>query len=164
MTRSYVEHITAEYFRKKGYIVETNINYKAPSSSGWHDIDVLAIGIDDVLVIECKAYFGKNNYAEEVRDVEEKADWIVANKLPEYNHIIGEKRIRKLYVTDAKGTPGLSTTFATSEVEFISLKDILSNLIQMLKDQMSPDKVIIGKEDDYVIRTLISLIYNDLLK
>ena len=55
MARGFAEEIARAYYRLRGYTVEGDIRLVRPGSRQPSDIDVLAFGDTDVVVVQCKA-------------------------------------------------------------------------------------------------------------
>lgn len=64
MPLSLAEEVVDIYFQKNGYFTTRNLSYLSKRSSkkqaGYFDIDVLAIGQEEIVIVSCKRSLKKN--------------------------------------------------------------------------------------------------------
>ena len=162
MALSYTEEIVSEYFRHltdgKGrpkYMVSEHVQFQ---EKGWKDIDILAIGKDEICIIQTKsdAAFKKtvDESIDSAKDYFREAEKFVAKQ-----YDIKDKRIRKVFIADF----GLSKTFQKSlpayGIETKKLRDIFIEYINILH-KLYPDIYHLGKEENNVTRILMFLSYS----
>ena len=81
MLLSFTEELVSEYCKhivdnkgKPKYLVSEYIHYQMPKKGvkvkGWHDIDVLAIGRQEMLIIQTKQYAIFENTKKELKEAE----------------------------------------------------------------------------------------------
>ena len=142
MGLSYTEELVSEYFKHliddKGipkYMVSEHVQYQNPQAStqvkGWSDIDVLAIGNDEICIIQTKSFAVFENTVKE--SINSALDYFkIAEKFVKQRYPIERKKIRKIFIADI----GLSETFTKSlppaGIETLKLKDIFRTILLCL--------------------------------
>lgn len=166
MTISYVEDITSEFYRLKGYFISKDIPYQIPKKvsgkkvSGWKDIDVLAINDKEVLIIECKAFLGYEKSDKVTQDLLQRfkyAEKAVKNNI----QLAKNKRIRKILVVDSS-IKKVENELKKKGITVHSLEDIMKEFLDILRKRLKTGRV--GKEQHPITRTLIFLLECGFLK
>jgi hypothetical protein len=168
MGLSYTEELVSEYFKHltdgKGrplYTVSEHAHFQAEGSigvRGWRDIDVLAIGRNEICMIQTKSYaIFENTVKESIESAKEyfkEAESFIAKR-----YDIKGKKIRKIFIADL----GLSKTFIESlsseGIEVKRLKDVLLEYLNILH-KLYPGIYRLGKEENNVTRILMLLTYS----
>jgi len=166
MGLSYTEELVSEYFKHitddKGlpkYMVSEHVQYQNLQAStqvkGWSDIDVLAIGADEICIIQTKSFAV---FKPTVREsINSALDYFTnAEKFVKQRYPIKGKTIRKIFVADY----GLSETFRNgllpAGIETVKLRDVFKDYLNLL-NKMYPDYRV-GKEENNLTRILIFML------
>ncbi len=175
MPLSYTEEIASEYFRhietpdgRPKYLVSEKVKYLEPRETakkvrGWHDIDVLAIGTEEVCIVETKMSTiggGRTTQDEKAKGIADsfrKAELFVKSQYTE--HVEG-KTVRKIFVADYTTSP-FEERLKAQGIETLRLKDVVASLLKLLKERT---KRRLGREESNVTRTLIHLLGAGLVK
>ena len=172
MTLSYTEEIVSEYFKhlttkdgKPKYIVSEHIYYQEKGSSkkvkGWHDIDVLAIGKEEICIIQTKSYAffmqtKKDSIGETVKFFKD------AERVVRKRYDVSNKKIRKIFIAHYGLSKSFKKELSKKNIESRDLEDIIQDFLRILKKQIKG--YLIGKEDNIMTRTLIALIEGKFIK
>jgi len=145
--------------RRPKYMVSEHVHFQTQEGKrgvrGWTDIDILAIGKDEICIIQTKSFAIFKKTIEEsiksIKDYFEAAENFVAKQ-----YDIKEKKIRKIFIADF----GLSKTFekflSAFGIEARKLADIFVEYINILH----PDIYHLGKEENNVTRILMFISYS----
>lgn len=169
MGLSYTEELVGEYFRhlmdedgRPKYMVSEHVHFQPEKAKkgvkGWTDIDILAIGKDEICIIQTKSFaVFKKTIEESIKSAKDYFD--AAEKFVAKQYDIKEKKIRKIFIADF----GLSETFQNRlsdyGVESKKLADIFKEYINNLH-RLYPDIYHLGKEENNVTRILMFLCYS----
>jgi len=157
MPISYVEDITAEFYRLKGYFILKDFAYQVPKEitgkkvKGWKDIDVLALSESEVLIIECKAFTGYKKSDEMIKMLMEDFQYAESEikKLP----LVKNKRLRKVLVVDYS-VKKVEKELQSKGIEIFLLENLMKDFIVTLKERIKSG----CKEEHPMTRTLVFLI------
>ena len=151
---SYVEHIVGEYYKKLGYFISSRVKYFS-RKWGWKDIDLLAVNENEVLIIECKG--GAKNHSEMAKKIIE--DIVEINKYIDEKMPLakGKKRRNLLVVAFTLSPKTVEHELHSRGVDVLYLQNVIKNFLKLLEKEMKESKKI-GKEEDFVTRTLKQLI------
>lgn len=186
MPTSYVEDLAAAALERQGYVVIRNTWIRLPKniekhSQHWTDIDILAVGAEDVLICSCKAFLGSGKAA---IIAEETAIW--------FDHAVAEiakdtrlrgltdgRSIRRVMVLDSPGSRLITTALQARDIEIFHLEDLFVGLVQhavgLLRD-LNPKlakkgkfwvrrvETILGKDEDPMRRLILAMLTWDVLK
>jgi hypothetical protein len=169
MGLSYTEELVSEYFRhvmdddrRPKYMVSEHVHFQPEKAKkgvkGWTDIDILAIGKDEICIIQTKSFaIFKKTIEESIKSAKDYFE--AAEKFVAKQYDIKEKKIRKIFIADF----GLSETFQKSlkafGIEARKLADIFVEYINILHS-LYPDIYHLGKEENNVTRILMFLCYS----
>lgn len=148
------------YFEKKGYLVVSNIRFQlkkertGKSVAGWSDIDLIALGLNEVIVVQCKSFLGTEKSEKIAKKI---ADWFkhVMDFLKHDNiwkNWLKGRTLRKCLVVDAT-VMKTESVLEKKGIEIIHYEGMLTELLQILKSGMARK----GK-DDAIIRLLCAMI------
>jgi hypothetical protein len=167
MSLGYVEELALRYFRKKGYLVHTNIWFQLKKErtrkkvAGWSDIDMLALTPEEVILVQCKSFLGQKKSESIANELiawfENAEDYL--NNDASWKAWINGRNIKRCLVVDSS-VKKTEKRLKEKDIQVMYYSHVLSELIRMLR---SPD-IRKGKEDDSIIRLLCALIDKDLLK
>lgn len=169
MGLSYTEELVSEYFRhltddehRPKYMVSEHVHFQVEKAKkrvkGWTDIDILAIGKDEICIIQTKSFaVFKKTVDESIKSAKDYFD--AAENFVAKQYDIKEKKIRKIFVADF----GLSETFQNRlsdyGIESKKLADVFKEYINNLQ-KLYPDIYHLGKEENNVTRILMFLCYS----
>ena len=169
MGLSYTEELVSEYFRhfidaegRPKYMVSEHVHFQKEEAQtevkGWSDIDILAVGKDEICIIQTKSYAIFENTVKESID-SAKQYFKDAEKFVTKQYDVEGKKIRNIFLADF----GLSKTFQTSlpeaGIEVIKLRDIFKEFLNIL-NELYPDIYHLGKEENNVTRIMLFLSYS----
>ena len=163
---SYTEELVSEYYKhledngKPRFFISEHVHFPRGRKYGWSDIDVLAIGKDEIHIVQTKGYaIHKKTVEETVEDVVEF--FKEAENFVRRTFDIGNKKIVKVFIADIGLSENLKNQLKNNGIdEVLSLKDITLKFFKILlqKYPEMPSKV--GKEESNVTRTLLFLLYS----
>jgi hypothetical protein len=163
----YVEELAVRYFRKKGYLVHTNIWFQLKKErtkkkvAGWSDIDMLALSNSEALVVQCKSFLGTKKSESIVKELiawfENAEDYLKNDS--HWKQWIDSRSLKRCLVIDTS-VKKTEKKLKENNVEVMHYSSLLTELIDMLR---SPE-IRKGKEDDPIVRLLCALIDKNLLK
>ncbi len=167
MGLSYTEELVSEYFRhltdEKGkplYMVSEHVHFQVEETKkavkGWKDIDILALGKNEVCIIQTKSYAIFENTVEESIQSAEKY-FNEAEKFVSQNYDIKGKRIRKIFIADFGLSKPFQKSLSAKGIEAKKLREIFIEYINILH-KLYPDYHL-GKEENNVTRILMFLSY-----
>jgi hypothetical protein len=169
MGLSYTEELVSEYFRhitdengRPKYTVSEHVHFQPEKAKkgvkGWTDIDILAIGKDEICIIQTKSFaiFKKtiNDSIKSINEYFEAAENFVAKQ-----YDIKEKKIRKIFIADFGLSETLQKSLEGLGIESRKLADIFVEYINILHC-LYPDIHHLGKEENNVTRILLFLSYS----
>ncbi len=167
MSLGYVEELAVRYFRKKGYLVHTNIWFQLKKErtkkkvAGWSDIDMLALSKNDALIVQCKSFLGTKKSESIVKELiawfKNAEDYLETDS--HWKQWIERRTLKRCLVVDIS-VKKTETGLKNENVEVVHYTSLLTDLIDMLKTS----EIRKGKEDDPIIRLLCALIDKKLLK
>jgi len=172
MSLTYTEELAVEYFKhildnngKLEYMVSFRVPFQIPKNTakkvrGWSDIDVLAIGNEEICVVQTKSFTGTKRKELIINDISnffKYADEYVENQNYGLN-----KNIRNIFIVDYT-TKSVIKSLEEKGIEVMLLKDIAIELIKILEKRLG-EKQRVGKEESNVTRTLLFLIDHELFK
>lgn len=174
MPLSFTEELVSEYYKhivdnegRPKYLVSEHIHYQMPKRGvkvkGWHDIDVLAIGREEVLIIQTKQYATfEDTKKESIQALQEF--FKDAEKIVKQNYDVKDKKIRKIFVAEDMST-NIKNEMEQLGIEADWLGEIIKKFMQLLYDKWEPEykktgKISFGKEENNLTRILLSLTLN----
>lgn len=174
MALSYTEELVSEYYKhvlddknKPKYVVSEKVKYKGPKGIGWSDIDVLAIGTDEIRVIETKHYTRKRKGVDMIKKLSKSLD--AAKKHVKMQPYSKGKNIKKVFI----GTYMSETIVKKLQqkgIETRYLGDIVKDFLRILRRKIYPNWPKKrpwggrGKEESNVTRSLILLLEEEFIK
>ena len=186
MPTSYVEDLAAAALERQGYVVIRNTWIRLPKnvekhSQHWTDIDILAIGAEDVLICSCKAFLGSGKAATIAEDT---ATWFdhAAEEIQKDVRLRGltdGRSIRRVVVLDSPGSRAIATALSERAIEIIHLEDLFVGLVHHAvghlrdlnpklakKDKFWVRRVetVLGKDEDPMRRLILAMLTWDVLK
>lgn len=161
MTTGYVEQLALRYFGKKGYIVQPSVWFQLDKAKtgkkvgGWSDIDLVALSQQELVIIQCKAFFGVKK-AEAV--VQGLVVWFrqaesFLRKDPMWKPWLEGREIVKCMVVD-HFVKKAERLLSDQGIQILLYEDVLKELLLLLQK----GKARKGKEDDAIIRLLVAMI------
>jgi len=165
MPLSLSEEVAELYYRKKGYFVTRNISYLARKRSkkqpGNMAIDILALRGKEAITVSCKrGSLNAKQEEEELETFELAKNHIISD--PKWKSALEGCGIKKAYVAEYV-TKHNKNHFKEHNVEVITLEEMIQELIQLLKEEMTP-KMLVGAEAEILPRILKFVIEHDLMK
>lgn len=166
MPLSFTEELVSEYYKhivdnkgKPKYLISEHIHYQMPKKSvkvkGWRDIDVLAIGRQEILVIQTKQYaMFENTKKESVQALQHFFQ--DAEKIVKQNYDVKGKNIRKIFVAEDMSV-NMKKELEKLGIEAEWLSEIIKKFMQLL---YSKGRISLGKEENNLTRILLSLTLN----
>lgn len=168
MPLSYTEELVSEYYKHitndtshPKYVVSEKVKYKGPKGIGWSDIDVLAIGTDEICIVETKHYTYKQMKINIVKKLQKSlaaAERYI--KTQPYSH---GKKLKKVFVATYVSNP-IIIGLQQKGIEVHRLRELVKGLLLILRTKIYPNwplkknKGGIGKEESNVTRCLILLL------
>jgi len=168
---SYTEELVAEYYKhlkdeddKPRYIVTTHQMFKLKHTKkpvkGWTDIDVLAFGKKDILIIQTKSMANfKQNWSQSkpaiISFFEEALDFV------RNQYDVEGKTLRQILIAEVGLSKKNLRDLEQKCIEFRTLKSVTTEFLDILKKRniKGKEKGVIGaKEESNVTRILIFLI------
>ena len=163
MPLSLAEEVVDIYFQKKGYFTIRNLSYLAKRSSkrqaGYFDIDVLAIGQKEIVIVSCKRGLKKNGESLELEKFDMAENYLKTDEKWKAYH--KNRHIEKMYVAEYI-TKRTRNNFL-GKVSVVGLKELLISLIDLLEKEMGPKKLD-GAETRVLPRILKFMIKHKLVK
>lgn len=174
MPLSFTEELVSEYYKhivdnkgKPKYLVSEHIHYQMPRRGvkvkGWRDIDVLAIGRREILVVQTKQYAVFEDTKKE--SIQALKDFFIdAEKIVKQNYDVKGKKIRKIFVAEDM-SENMQKELKKLGIEAEWLEEIIKKFLQLLYDKWEPEykktgKLSLGKEENNLTRVLLSLTLN----
>jgi len=177
MAKNWVEDVVAQLYKLKGYMVVENEDLQMPTTDsrkvrGHSDIDVMAIGNNELIHIECQSWWGPSKSKERkdfqrLKDRFELSPKIIFNK---YSFLKQEVlQLKRIFITSGKPKKSrgngpwdrLSLFCSENHIELLEINDVIRDLIDTLKIKY-PRKEIVGKEEG-ITRFLLHLINKGLI-
>lgn len=168
MTLSFTEELVSEYYKhildNKGrpkYLVSDHIHYQLPKAGvnvkGWHDIDVLAIAQNEILIIQTKQYsIFENTKAESMKSLQEF--YQDAEHVVRQSYDVKNKQIKKVFIAEDM-SKNMKVEIANKGIEAEWFGEIIRKYMQCLYDKYEEaEKLTIGKEENNLTRVLLSLV------
>lgn len=175
MALTYTEELVKEYFkhltedgtrdsRSKYFISEHVLFRDKGAKGGWRDIDVLAIGREEICIVQTKSFaiFKRDTKAsirEAIRFFKQ------AERFVRQNYEVEGKKVKWVFVADV----GLSQRFRREleaqayargkEIEIRSLKEVALKFFKLLRELYPDAPSQVGKEENNVTRILLFLTY-----
>lgn len=141
MPLSLAEEVVDIYFQKNGYFTTRNLSYLSKRSSkkqaGYSDIDVLAIGQEEIVIVSCKRSLKKNGESSELEKFEMAENYLKISE--NWKDYLKNRRIEKMYVAEYI-TKRTKNRFR-GKVNFIELEELLISLIGLLEKEMGSRKL-----------------------
>jgi len=166
MALGYVEELALRYFEKKGYLISPNIRFQLKKEwtnkrvAGWSDIDMIALGFHELIIIQCKSFIGTKKSEEVAKQIIKWFQYAerFLKEDSSWKQWLTKKEIKKCLIVDfsVKKTEQI---LKRSGIEVLYYSDLLSELLNLLKS----GKTRKGKEDDAIIRLLCALIDKKML-
>ncbi|MBC8525443.1 MAG: hypothetical protein H8D22_01030 [Candidatus Cloacimonetes bacterium] len=161
MPLGYVEELASRYFEKKGYLVFPNIRFQLKKEwthkkvAGWSDIDMIALSIKELIIVQCKSFIGTKKSDEISNDI---LNWFNYTELFLEEDAIWKKwlkgrRIKKYLIIDYT-VKKAESILRKNEIMIFYYSDLLKELLKILKSGEARK----GKEDDAIIRLLCAMI------
>lgn len=163
MPLSLAEEVVEVYFQKKGYFVIRNLTYPKKlrgKQPGNLDIDVLATNGAEVIIVSCKRGSLSSKQEEEEIEKFNKHEEFLRNE-EKYRDFVKNLRIQKWYVAEYVSAHNRNTL--QPEIKVKLLKEILDELIEMLKKEMGLN-MLVGAETKVLPRLLKFMIENKLIE
>ena len=150
MGLSYTEELVSEYYRHKTindtevpqYFISERVQFKKGKSSGFSDIDVLAIGTDEICIIQTKAFAVFKSTVKE--SIEATIEYFtLAEEFVKQRYSINGKKITKIFVADYGLSENFKSQLLKEDIEPIRMKDIfikylkLKNEVKELRNEVS---------------------------
>lgn len=160
-----MEELALAYYMKKGYLVSRGVRFQYPkkktgkSVAGWSDIDILALALGEVLIIQCKSFLGTEKSKEVARKITDHFTYAFEflNTSEQYKPWLHGTRIRKILVVDYT-VRETEKRLKDKDIEILYLANIVREMLQILKSKKG------GKEDNILIRTLKFMIESGFIK
>lgn len=168
MGLSYTEELVSEYFRhltdnerRPRYMVSEHVHFQTEEAKkgvrGWKDIDILAIGKDEICIIQTKSFAifkkTKKESIDSIKDYFKEAEKFVAKQ-----YDIKDKKIRKIFIADLGLSEDFSNELGACGIESRKLSDVFIEFLNNLHS-LYPDTAHLGKEENNVTRILMFLSY-----
>ena len=149
MSANFVEELVGEYYKAKGYLV--NVNYWFPFTStrtrkqngkqqeyqarSWSDIDVLAIGEKELLVIQVKAIINEPKAADKISDFFKKTEkFLKEGKAPGMEDSIDwwtkGKKIKNIVVYEFYSPPKYINQLKTAGIDVYLFSEFFEKIIK----------------------------------
>jgi len=169
MGLSYTEELVSEYFRhltdngrRPIYMVSDHVHFQTVEAKkgvrGWKDIDILAVGKDEICIIQTKSFAifkkTKKESLDSIKDYFEEAEKFVAKQ-----YDIKDKKIRKIFIADLGLSEDFSKDLEAWGIESKKLSDVFIEFLNNLHS-LYPDTAHLGKEENNVTRILMFLSYS----
>jgi len=166
MAFGYVEELALRYFEKKHYLVIPNIRFQLKKRiigrkvAGWSDIDMIALSINELLIVQCKSFIGTAKSEKIANDI---TNWFKYTELflkedSNWKKWVKGRSITKYLIVDhtVKKT---EVSLKEKDIKVLYYGDLLKELINILKSGEARK----GKEDDAIIRLLCAMIDKKML-
>lgn len=172
MALNWVEDIVSQLYKLRGYIVLENEDLENPQGVGGRaEADIIAFNKNELVQVECKAYWGTGPENEEFQRLRQKFQLVQDQIFERYKLLKQYKSISKIFVVGGKadnprpnGPWSRLQAFCKKEkIELIEINTIIEDLIRKLRDKYPRREGIVGKEEG-IARFLLHLIHNDFLK
>jgi hypothetical protein len=161
MGLSYTEEIVSEYYKhikeygKLKYFVSDHVYFKG-KAHGWRDIDILAVGKKEILIIQTKSYAycssSKRNSVKMILKFFEEAEKFVRK-----SYEVNNKNVKKIFIADYGLSEQISQKLNMHKIETMKLTEIFTSFLKILdNDYMSKNRI--SKDENNVTRTLMFLI------
>ncbi|MEM3617340.1 MAG: hypothetical protein QXJ31_05450 [Candidatus Bathyarchaeia archaeon] len=169
MGLSYTEELVSEYFRhltdEEGrplYMVSEHVHFQVEETKkgvkGWKDIDILAIGKNEICIIQTKSYaIFEKTVKESIDSAEEYFE--EAEKFVAKQYDIKGKKIRKIFIADFGVSKTFQETLSAKGIEVKRLRDVFLEYLNILH-KLYPDIYHLGKEENNVTRILMFFSYS----
>ena len=174
MSANFIEEMVTEYYRTKGYLVHTNYWFpfesvrkriqkgvkQGYSARSWSDIDVLAIGEKELLLIQVKAIINESKSAEKIIDFFEKTHIFLDNgKAPGTENSIKwwirGKAVRNIVVYEFYSPPKYIKQLKDVGIEVQLFSDYFKEIITNANDRKG------FKEENALMRMIHFMNHNN---
>jgi hypothetical protein len=176
MSANFVEELVGEYYRNKGYLVQTNYWFpfeskrtrrdkegaQEYSARSWSDIDVLAVGENEILVIQVKAIINEMKMAEKIIKYFRRTGAFLEDK----NILDADarvkwwtqgRRVRNIVVYEFYSAPKYIEKLKNSGIEAYRFSDYFEKIVTLSEKKKG------FKEENTLMRMIHFLNHNDYL-
>jgi hypothetical protein len=176
MSANFVEELVAEYYRLKGYMVMSNYWFPTQtqrnrtqrgtaqeySARSWSDIDVLAAGKDELLIVQVKAIINQRSVAEKIlKFFDQATTYLDEESAPDQSHSIAwwkdGRAIKKLVVYEYYSPPSYLDILREAGVEVCQFSSYFDEIVEYIKNKSGV------KEESPLMRMVHFLEKNDYL-
>ena len=173
MSANYIEELVGEYYRAKDYLVQTNYWFPSEkthrrqgqngiqeySARSWSDIDVLAVGKDEVLVIQVKAIINESKMADKIIEYFKKTKEFLEND----NNSISDKwwlkgrKVKNVVIYEFYSPPKYIEKLTNEEIEVHLFSECFKEIVKLIEEKKG------FKEENALMRMIHFLNHNDYL-
>lgn len=178
MAKNHLEELVAQLWRLKGYVVLENMTFFLSSGEnrqvgGHSDADVIALKDGEVVHIECQTNWvpdrsKRNSQHQKLLNRFQAAEQIFPQIYSAIDSILSQsspRHTRKIVVAGSPQNPRPDGPWAAlqqfcqeHDITLIETGQVLREIVQVLRSRYPHPSERIGKEESFVVRTLIELI------
>jgi len=164
---SFTEELASQYYKHlmknewPKYIVSEKVKYRGPRG-GWKDIDILALGQNEICIIETKHYPWRGTKRETIKHILDS--FKTAEKFVKKQPYAKGKKVKKIFIVEYASQPMLKE-LKKQRIDVRELDKIVEEFIQILYKRIwKKEWKGRGKEENNVTRTLLVLLEHEFIK
>jgi hypothetical protein len=176
MSSNFVEEMVGEFYRSKGYLVQTNYWFpfeskrirkhkngtQEYSARSWSDIDVLAVGKDEILVIQVKAIINEAKMAKKIIKYYQRTKAFLESNSTSDADVPTKwwtqgKKVRNIVVYEFYSVPKYIEILTNSEIEVHQFSEYFEEIVALTEKKKG------FKEENALMRMIHFLNHNHYL-